>query len=73
MVPNFVRDGAHNVGGLVIYDEITIGWRLRLGRSHLGFGVNPDLAIFAKALGNGHPIGAVIGTVKAMAGTEPPS
>ncbi len=66
----FVRDGAHAHGALVIYDEITIGWRIHYGGSHLRLGVIPDLAIFAKALGNGHPMAAVIGTRAAMAGAE---
>jgi len=66
----FVRDGAHRVGSLLIFDEITIGWRLCYGGAHLRFGVNPDLAIFAKALGNGHPIGAVLGTKDAMVGAH---
>ena len=64
----FVRDSAHKCGALLIFDEITIGWRLCFGGSHLKFGVNPDIAFFAKALGNGHPIGAVIGTKGAMEG-----
>ncbi len=55
-------------GALLIFDEITIGWRLTLGGSHLNFGVNPDIAVFSKSLGNGHPIGAVIGTPSAMDG-----
>ena len=66
----FVRDGVHNCGGLLIIDEITIGWRLNFGGSHLRLGVNPDMAIFAKALGNGHPIAAVIGTREAMEGAH---
>jgi len=66
----FVRDGIHSVGGLLIFDEITIGWRLCYGGAHLKFGVNPDLAVFAKAMGNGHPIGAIIGTKKAMEGAN---
>jgi glutamate-1-semialdehyde aminotransferase len=33
-------------------------------------GVYPDLAVFAKALGNGHPMAAVIGTEKAMSGAH---
>ncbi len=56
-----VRAGCDKYGALLIYDEITIGWRHRFGGSHLDFGVDPDLAIFSKALGNGHPIAAVIG------------
>ena len=30
------------------------------------YGVNPDIAVFAKALGNGYPMAAVIGTEKVM-------
>lgn len=67
---NYVRDGIHKVGGLLIFDEITIGWRYCFGGSHLALGVQPDMAVFAKALGSGHPIAAVIGTAEAMDGTE---
>jgi glutamate-1-semialdehyde 2,1-aminomutase len=63
-----VVEGAHARGALVIFDEITIGWRLHHGGSHLRFGVNPDLAIFGKAISNGHPMGAIIATRQAMAG-----
>ena len=64
----FVRDKAHQCGALLVFDEITIGWRMNLGGIHLKFGINPDMAIFAKTLGNGHPIGAIIGTKAAMQG-----
>lgn len=57
-------------GCALIFDEVTIGWRWRFGGSHLSFGVTPDIAAFAKALGNGHPIGAVIGTRQMMQGAE---
>jgi glutamate-1-semialdehyde 2,1-aminomutase len=66
----FVRDAAHRAGALLIFDEISIGWRLCLGGAHLRFGVNPDLAVLGKALGNGHPIAAVIGARAAMAGAH---
>lgn len=65
-----VRDSVHRVGALLIFDEITIGWRFNFGGSHRVLGVNPDMAVFAKAMGNGHPIGAVIGTREAMDGTQ---
>ncbi len=61
---------AHAAGALVVFDEITIGWRLVCGGSHLKFGVSPDIAVFAKALGNGHPMAAVIGTAPAMEGAH---
>jgi len=66
----YVRQGAHKCGALLVFDEITIGWRLILGGAHLKFGVKPDIAVFAKSLGNGHPIAAVIGTSKAMDGAN---
>ena len=65
-----IRDEIHRVGGLLIFDEISIGWRMTYGGVHKLFGVNPDIACFAKALGNGHPIGAVVGTRAAMDGAQ---
>ena len=66
----FVRDEAHQHGALFVLDEISVGWRLVYGGAHLKLGVNPDIAVFAKALGNGHPIGAIIGTRQAMEGAH---
>ncbi len=66
----YVREETKKVGALLIFDEITIGWRHNLGGSHLHLGVTPDMAIFAKAMGNGHPIAAVIGTAEAMEGAN---
>ena len=51
-------------------DEITVGWRNNYGGYHLKLGVTPDMAIFGKCLGNGHPISAVIGTADAMEGAH---
>ncbi|NOZ21934.1 MAG: aminotransferase class III-fold pyridoxal phosphate-dependent enzyme [Planctomycetes bacterium] len=65
-----VQEETHKRGALLIVDEITIGWRLALGGAHLVYDLEPDLAIFAKALGNGHPIAAVIGTKEAMEGAH---
>lgn len=66
----YVRKATRKCGALLIFDEITIGWRHCFGGAHLRFGICPDMAVFAKALGNGHPIGAVIGIKKAMAGAH---
>ncbi len=65
-----VREETRKRGILLIFDEITIGWRLTFGGAHLKLGIDPDMAIFAKALGNGHPIAAVIGTREAMRGVQ---
>ncbi len=61
-----VRERCDRLRSVLIFDEISIGWRLCLGGAHLRWGVPPDLAVFAKALGNGYPIGAVIGTNDVM-------
>jgi glutamate-1-semialdehyde 2,1-aminomutase len=66
----YVRDEAHKAGALLIFDEITIGWRRIHGAAHLLYDVAPDMALFAKTLGNGHPIAAVIGTKAAMEGAH---
>ena len=51
-------------GGLAIADEVQVGYG-RLGEWFWGFeqqGVVPDVIAVAKAMGNGHPLGAVITT-----------
>ncbi|WP_244907024.1 aminotransferase [Rathayibacter caricis] len=55
-------------GGLCIADEVQVGYG-RLGEWFWGFeqqGVVPDVVAVAKAMGNGHPLGAVI-TTRAIA------
>ena len=61
-----VRELCDQSGAVLVLDEITIGWRLCLGGAHLRWGLRPDLAVFAKALGGGHPMAAVIGTADVM-------
>jgi len=46
---------------VLIFDEITSGFRMNIGGVHLSMGVNPDLVLLGKSMGNGHPIAAVIG------------
>ena len=45
----------------LIFDEVITGFRLAAGGAQEHFGVKPDLACFAKALGGGFPIAAVTG------------
>ncbi|MCX5662044.1 MAG: aminotransferase class III-fold pyridoxal phosphate-dependent enzyme [Planctomycetota bacterium] len=56
-----VRERASRIGAKLIFDEISIGWRLCLGGAHLKFGVNPDMAVFAKTITNGYAFGAILG------------
>ena len=61
-----VRELCDRVGAVLVFDEISIGWRLAVGGSHLRFGVEPDIAVFAKAMGNGHPMAAILGRKSVM-------
>ncbi len=61
-----VRDIATEIGAVLIFDEVTTGWRMTDGGIHLLLGVNPDIAVFAKAMANGYPMAAIIGTVPVM-------
>ena len=51
---------------IIIFDECTTGYRENMGGIHLKFKVNPDIALFGKALGNGYAITAIIGKKKVM-------
>ena len=57
-----VREIANKKNIVLIFDECTSGFRQSFGGIHKYYGVNPDIAIFGKALGNGHAINAIIGT-----------
>jgi len=57
-------------GIVLIFDECTSGFRENLGGKHLKFKVNPDLAMFGKAIGNGYAINAIIGKRKYMKNAE---
>tara|TARA_Y100000590_G_scaffold461217_1_gene622291 strand:+ start:12119 stop:15034 length:2916 start_codon:yes stop_codon:yes gene_type:complete len=46
---------------ILIFDECTSGFRENFGGLHLRYNVEPDMAVFGKALGNGYAINAVIG------------
>jgi glutamate-1-semialdehyde 2,1-aminomutase len=61
-----VRELCDQVGAVLVFDEISIGWRLAVGGAHLRFNAQPDIAVFAKAMGNGHPMAAIIGRAEVM-------
>ncbi|MFJ4788740.1 aminotransferase [Streptomyces sp. NPDC088794] len=57
-----VYEATRAAGGLCVADEVQVGYG-RLGTHFWGFeqqGVVPDIVTVAKAMGNGHPLGAVI-------------
>jgi len=56
-----VREIATGIGAVLVFDEVSSGWRLNTGGSHLLYGVTPDIVVFAKAISNGYPMGAIVG------------
>lgn len=56
-----VRNLASERGIVLIFDECTSGFRQSFGGLHKLYGVEPDIAMFGKALGNGYAITAAIG------------
>jgi glutamate-1-semialdehyde aminotransferase/spore coat polysaccharide biosynthesis protein SpsF (cytidylyltransferase family) len=56
-----VRKLTKNKSIVLIFDECTSGFRETFGGLHLKYKVNPDIATFGKALGNGYAINAIIG------------
>ena len=56
-----VREIARGIKAVLIFDEVSSGWRLTTGGAHLMYRVTPDIAVFAKAMSNGYPMAAIIG------------
>jgi glutamate-1-semialdehyde 2,1-aminomutase len=61
-----VRQLANRNGIVLIFDECTSGFRQTFGGLHKFYGVEPDIAMFGKALGNGYAITALIGRRSVM-------
>ena len=61
-----IRELASRVGAVLVFDEVTSGWRMNTGGIHLQYGIAPDMAVFAKALANGYPMAAIVGVHEVM-------
>lgn len=61
-----VRRLASQRGIVLMFDECTSGFRQTFGGLHKHYDVEPDIAMFGKALGNGYGITAVIGRREVM-------
>lgn len=61
-----VRNIAYKNRAVLIFDEISAGFRLNSGGAHLLYNVNPDISVFSKAIGNGYPISSIIGKKDVM-------
>lgn len=56
-----VRDAVHRAGAILIFDEVSTGYRPSLGGAQQFLGVVPDMAVFAKSISNGFAMSAVVG------------
>ena len=65
-----VRELADRHGAVLIFDEVSCGWRVSLGGVQEVAGVTPDISVFAKAISNGYPMAAVVGRRDIMATSE---
>lgn len=61
-----VRELATRRNIVLIFDECTSGFRQTFGGLHLQYGVEPDIAVLGKTLGNGYAITAIIGRREIM-------
>lgn len=56
-----LREICDEYGIALIFDEVITGFRVSLSGAQEYFNVTPDLSIFAKAMGSGYPISALVG------------
>ena len=61
-----IRQVTKDLKIVLVVDEITAGFRLNNGGAHLIFGLEPDIAVFAKGISNGFPMAAIIGKKDVM-------
>lgn len=66
-----VRELCDEFDIVLIFDEVKTGFRLAPGGAQQYFGLKADLAVYAKAMGNGFPVSAVAGREEIMAVVEP--
>jgi len=65
-----VRELATRNNIVLIFDECTSGFRETYGGIHKKYDVNPDIAMFGKAIGNGYALTAVIGKKEVMSAAQ---
>jgi glutamate-1-semialdehyde aminotransferase len=65
-----VRNEATKRNIPLIFDEISSGFRTTNGALARAINVEPDISVFAKSLGNGYPIAAIVGNGDVMTTVE---
>jgi glutamate-1-semialdehyde 2,1-aminomutase len=66
-----IREITSKHGVLLIFDEVITGFRMAPGGAQEYYGVTPDLSVFGKAIANGFPLSAVVGSRDVMQVTDP--
>lgn len=61
-----LKEIAKEIGAILIFDEITSGFRMCPGGIHRNYGINPDIAVFAKSIANGYAMSLVLGSESVM-------
>ncbi len=61
-----IRELCDRYGIVLIFDEVKTGFRIANGGAQEYFGVQADLATYAKAMGNGFPVAAIGGKEEVM-------
>jgi glutamate-1-semialdehyde 2,1-aminomutase len=61
-----VTDACRAAGAVFVLDEVTSGWRFGFPGAAPGLGITPDIAVYAKAMSNGFPCGAIVGRDEVM-------
>ena len=61
-----IREITRSNGIVLIFDECTSGFREEFGGLHKRYNVDPDIAVFGKAIGNGYACTAVVGSREVM-------
>ncbi|MEK8025246.1 aminotransferase class III-fold pyridoxal phosphate-dependent enzyme [Pseudaquabacterium rugosum] len=61
-----LRETASELGAVLVFDEITSGFRMCAGGIHRRYGIHPDIAVFAKSMANGYAMATVLGTETVM-------
>lgn len=66
-----VIDACHAAGAVFVLDEVTSGWRFGFPGAAAVLGIEPDIAVYAKAMSNGYPAGAIVGKSGVMDAANP--
>ena len=61
-----VQKLAKENNAILIFDEVSFGWRTRIGGIQEFLNVTPDMSVFAKAMSNGYPMGVTVGSRDVM-------